>query len=340
MIGQMQPFSVAWDTIRSNEARSYPNLRDSGTSGYERITASDFPNLMHRPKFQLKQTDRFFTIGSCFARNVERQLIARGMDVLNTTCRIDGSLYSNGGSAARNSALNAYTPHSMRDLVRFAARDDWQSVGTLQVDEQGNSWCDMLLAGLRYLSPEELLGVREQLRNTYLSLAQADVCILTLGYTESWYDEEHRMFTNRSPAGARQTSRYGDRFSFFNADASAVQTALEDIIEAIGMQTQNRAKIILTVSPVPMSGTYTPMDVICANTYSKSTLLTSARQVANKFDHVDYFPSYEYVTLSKAKDIWKDDGTHVNDAIVSKIITKFVELYFPGAEEEVPSVTA
>ncbi|WP_332813508.1 GSCFA domain-containing protein [Ramlibacter sp.] len=331
MIGEMQPFSTAWQNITSNKARSYPNLKDNGQSGYERVHNHDFPDIKHTPKFSLKRTDRFFTIGSCFARNVERALISQGIDVLNTVCRIPGGFYTAEGPDNRNSALNAYTPHSMLDLIKFAQRNDWQSVAALQVDDAGESWCDMLMAGLRYLNREELLAVREQLLRTYQQLPQADVCVITLGYTEAWFDNRDQVFTNRSPAGARQTARHGDRFSFFNADAASVQGVLTEIVQIIGSLTQGLAKILLTVSPVPLSGTYTQMDVVCANSYSKATLLSAARAVALKFDNVDYFPSYELVTMSKPELAWKKDGAHVKDSIVAQVIGSFLELYLRGS---------
>ncbi|WP_083507626.1 GSCFA domain-containing protein [Aureimonas frigidaquae] len=328
MIGSFIPFAAAWEAITRNEARSYPVTKGNGQSGFERIHRGQVPEIKHTPKFKLPKDAAYFTIGSCFARNVERALISREMNVLNTECKIPGEYYAAKGPDNRNSALNAYNPHSMRDLLSYADREDWQTIGALQISEAEDVWADMLLSGLRLLTQGELLNVRTQLRSTYQLLPEADVFIMTLGYTESWRDDASGIFTNRSPAGARQTQRYGQsRFSFFNADAVSVIEAINASIATVRNKTNGRVRTILTVSPVPLSGTYSGMDVISANVYSKSTLVTAARQIASQHTDVDYFPSYEMVSLAKPEVAWKSDGAHVQPALVDAVIGRFVELY-------------
>ena len=332
MIGQRRPFAEAWSAITSNTARSFPVTKGNGQSGFERIHLPDVPDVRHTPKFKINPDDKFFTIGSCFARNVERALISRGMNVLNSICKIPGDFYQAQGPDNRNSALNAYNPHSMLDLLRFTDMPEWQTVGALQLNEDGTQWADMLLAGLRNLDREELAQVREQLFNTYNQLPHTDVFVMTLGYTESWFDTASGIFTNRSPAGARQTVRHGERFEFFNADAPSVCEALDQTLRIVREKTGNRSKIILTVSPVPLSGTYSDMDIISANIYSKSTLVSAARTVASRNSDVDYYPSYEMVSLAKPDVAWKADGAHVQPGIVDKVIGKFLSLYIKDAD--------
>jgi hypothetical protein len=55
-------------------------------------------------------------------------------------------------------------------------------------------------------------------------------------------------------------------------------------------------KFILTVSPVPWMATAYDMNVIVATTYSKSVLRAAAGYLAEKYEFVDYFPSYEIIS--------------------------------------------
>lgn len=332
-IGERIPFQDAWASITANKFRLFPKTREGGLSGFERIQNPEVPDVRHTAKFQLKKSDRFFTIGSCFARNVERALIAEGAEVLNASCKIPGEYYVEGGTVDRNSALNAYNPHSMRDLVRFTEMKGWREIGALHVDSEKDLWADMMLSGLRPLSSAELADVRQRLHDVYGRIREADVLILTLGYTESWFDTVSGVFTNRSPATAKQTAKFGDRFQFFNADCASVIEAIEAIVAEVRVKTRNRAKVVLTVSPVPLSGTYSGADIICANAYSKATLLSAARQVATRHDFVDYFPSYEIVSLAKPAVAWREDGAHVRQEIVDQVIRKFTDSYILDAPE-------
>ena len=55
-------------------------------------------------------------------------------------------------------------------------------------------------------------------------------------------------------------------------------------------------RLILTVSPVPLTATASGAHVLAATTYSKSVLRAVAGDLAAQDDEVDYFPSYELIT--------------------------------------------
>ena len=58
------------------------------------------------------------------------------------------------------------------------------------------------------------------------------------------------------------------------------------------------AKVILTVSPVPLAATALDQHVLVSTTYSKSALRVACDELCSRFRHVAYFPSYEIVTGS------------------------------------------
>lgn len=260
------------------------------------------PIIKIKPKFTISKTSKFFTIGSCFAPNIEFALSREGVNCLTSKYTFDDALYELTGVGARNGALNAYTPGSMLDLVRLVRRDDKEKVGLLQTGE--DEWCDMLMSGLKFMSGDQTKSAREILNNCYSNLSDADVVVITLGYSESWFDLESQIYVNRSPGANIKTVKRGERFAFHNMSANQVCDCLDEIIGEIGTQTNHRAKVLFTVSPVPMHGTFTGKDVVIANQYSKSTLLSAASTIADAYSHVDYFPSYEYASYSKQQLVW------------------------------------
>ena len=39
---------------------------------------------LYTPSFKIKQDDKIFTLGSCFARNIENHMVGHGLDVIPT----------------------------------------------------------------------------------------------------------------------------------------------------------------------------------------------------------------------------------------------------------------
>jgi hypothetical protein len=73
------------------------------------------------------------------------------------------------------------------------------------------------------------------------------------------------------------------------------------------------------------------MDVIVANTQSKATLRAACAEVCARHDNVDYFPSYEDVSLSRRR-VWQKDMRHVTDWFVSRIVESMADNYFPSVK--------
>lgn len=322
-------FDTAWSLTGQNKQRIYAKTSGDGRSGFERAIGPTFPLITIKPKFSLSNTAPVFTIGSCFAREVENALTKRGFDCITRKCIIEDQFYERTGIGARNGALNAYTPHSMLSLLELCGRADAAAAGMLHLED--DVVVDMLMSGLRPMSKAEAAAIREKLLQVYGALETAQTVVVTLGYTETWHDTQDGIYVNRSPAAARATIRHGGRFRFANAQAGDVLPALDGIISQIATQTRGQAKIILTTSPVPLHATFTDRDVICANMYSKSTLLSCAVVAASKYDFVDYFPSFELVTLSPPSEAWTDDGVHVKPGLVEKILAQFAEAYVASA---------
>jgi len=319
------PYADAQKIAAGNKNRTFTNTRNDGRSGSERIRSANFPEIAIEPKFKLPKGGRYFAIGSCFARNVEVALVGMGVDVITSKCLIPGEFYELAGPA-RNGVLNAYTPQSMLQLVNWSEREDRADVGLLQLSD--DEWSDMLVSGTKFLSIDQITRIRNEVLNTYDLLPIADVVILTLGFTEAWFDNKDQIFVNRSPGGSVRTVKKGDRYSFHNATPMEAVEAVEATIKSIFRLTKGNAKIIITTSPVPIHATFTGRDVVSANLYSKSALLSAAVWAAANYEFVDYYPSYELIMYSDPVETWMPDGVHIYPDRVKQVISRFAQAYF------------
>ena len=85
--------------------------------------------------------------------------------------------------------------------------------------------------------------------------------------------------------------------------------------------------MILTVSPVPLTSTFTSADVAVANTYSKSVLRAAVEELIAERPRADYFPSYESVVLTERKLAWLDDQVHVSSEFVQFNVDRMIRRY-------------
>jgi hypothetical protein len=194
-------------------------------------------------------------------------------------------------------------------------------------EETAGGWQDLQLApGLPPVPLERAIERRTYLIGSYFSrIAQASVVIMTLGLNEVWFDGKSGSYLNCAPSYA-STRREVGRYSVKVTD---VAENLDELSRIRGMvKTFNPdAKIIVTVSPVPMGATFSGTDVAIANTRSKSVLRVAAEQFAQEHDDVDYFPSYDIVSLAPRSDAYGVDCLHVTNAVVGRIMKMFLSSY-------------
>jgi hypothetical protein len=99
------------------------------------------------------------------------------------------------------------------------------------------------------------------------------------------------------------------------------------IIALLRKHGKSDQKIIVTVSPVPLARTFTADDIVVANTTSKNMLRVAVNELVSKHKNIDYFPSYEAVTLSTPELAWSSDRRHASDYVVGKVIGEFIRRY-------------
>lgn len=284
----------------------------------------------HQPKFEISPEALFFCLGSCFARNVEEHLIYRGVEVLSKRVVSPKSEWP----ARANGLLNKFTTDSMLYELRGlnASLSDVES----RLLETAQGWRDMHLSpGLAATSLERALERRAYLAADYFPrLARADVVVMTLGLNEVWLDRKVGERLNAAP-GLWEVRREPERFALEITSVDENVAALEEV--RARLKALNPAvKIIVTVSPVPMGATFSGRDVMVANMLSKSTLRAAADMFQMGKDDVDYFPSYEIVSLSSRPFAYGADCLHVADRVVSQVMGAFLDAYMGGAERLAP----
>lgn len=263
------------------------------------------------PKFGLSRNDGIMTAGSCFAQHIGRALKGAGLNILDvepppvgmrdeTARRFGYGLFS-----ARYG--NIYTTRQLLQLLHDALED---APDPSVVWEREGRFFDALRPGVEpdgLARPDEVLLMRQgHLARVAKLLSESSVLIFTLGLTEAWRDRATGRVWPTAPgviAGAFDPKAHefvNFRYAEIIADLTAIRAYLKDIDPSFRM--------ILTVSPVPLTATASGDHVLSATTRSKAVLRAAAGDFAEDHDDVDYFPSYELVTNQAAEGRWFDDN--------------------------------
>jgi hypothetical protein len=278
------------------------------------------------PKFKLRHDDRVYAIGSCFARGLENSLIARKITVESAAPEFAKLQPANRATSGLG-FINKYNTFSILNELRWAL--DPNAVFPVKSIAQvtDTTWSDphstpkLKLAGL-----EETLERRSLMQMVAQRIVNCRTVIITLGLVEVWRDLKADVYLNSTPVRALVLGQ-PRRYEFHVASFTQNWANLEAIHALLSQYGHPELRIVVTVSPVPLQTTFSKMDVVVANTYSKSLLRTVAQQWAATHDNVDYFPSYEIVQNSDRAAVWESDLRHVKPAGVKHIMDLFLRSY-------------
>jgi hypothetical protein len=160
-----------------------------------------------------------------------------------------------------------------------------------------------------------------------------DVFILTLGLSEIWYDTSTgEAFWRAVPVGYFDASRHTFRVSTVAENAANLRAIYEMIREF-----RPSARIVVTLSPIPLVATFRPVSSITANSVSKAILRAAIDEVVREADdpeHLLYWPSYEIVQDAFGTGKWLPDGRHVAQPVLDYIMALFETYYCLGSAPE------
>lgn len=250
------------------------------------------------PKFPIKRRQNIATFGSCFAQHFGRALKSNGYNWMDTEplpAPIDddtAKAFNYGVFTARTG--NIYTVSLLNQWVRWALGEESPQA---EIWEKDGRFYDPFRPAIEpdgFASHAEMLASRDLTIEAFRrAISDCNVFVFTLGLTESWWNEpggyEYPMCPG-TVAGTFDPALH----NFRNQDYKTIENALHDTVRRI-KSVNRKVRILLTVSPVPLTATLSGDHVLVATTYSKSVLRAVAGAYAQR-PFVDYFPSYEVIT--------------------------------------------
>jgi hypothetical protein len=252
----------AYGSLKTNPDRAWPR-RDDPADRFAHFADPSF-----KPRFMLEPGQRIFTIGSCFARGIEKALAARGFEIPTLGLQVDKTWWS--GDPV--SVLNNYVPPAIAPQIRWAFGLEEFDLDRHAIEVATGRYVDPQLAiTYRPVSAERLIKRRDDISAIYRHLASSNVVLITLGLIEAWFDTRSGLYINCPPPKV-VTRTDPSRFELHVLDYADVTRSLADLVDLLGRVCPRDHRIILTVSPVPLLATFTSSDVAVANSYSKSVL--------------------------------------------------------------------
>ena len=294
--------------------------------------------------YRIGKTDRIATAGSCFAQHLARYLRNAGLSFLVTETAhpiTPPELAEQYGYALFTARYgNIYTARQLLQLFQRAyghflpKEDSWQ--------EPDGRYTDPFRPRIqadRYQTLEEYRADREHhfacVRRAFEEL---DIFVFTLGLTECWLSRDDGAAYPICP-GTAGGEFDPAKYEFMNFDVAAVTSDLEQFVSLLH-SVNPRAKVILTVSPVPLVATAEDRHVLVSTTYSKSVLRVAADAACRRGQGVTYFPAYEIVTGSFSRGAYfADDGRTILESGVAHVMRVFLR-HFTGLADLGPATPA
>lgn len=267
-------------------------------------------------RFPLKinKKDRIVTAGSCFAQHISKMLKENQFNFYVTEkchpliTKEISQKYNYDIFSARYG--NVYTSRQLVQLFQRAyglfqpQEDIWEKEGVYIDPFRPN----IQPGGYKTLS--EYRRDREQhfecIRNAFENL---DVFIFTLGLTEVWSSRIDGAVFPLCPGvagGVYDTEKH----QFSNLGVEEIIADMNEFFQFL-FKVNPAAKVILTVSPVPLMATAEDRSVLVSTTYSKSVLRVACELLTNANSNVYYFPAYEIITGNFSR------GTYYNEDLRS-----------------------
>lgn len=333
---------------RTRKPETVPAAAPDPTGGKSWLEITDAPNVAykrsargHRITVERTNNDMpgaaIFAMGSCFAREIRIALRARKMDVFPKYFDID--IDPNRQKLSKlpeYDDVNHYDTYTIRQEFEQAfagthygegdfichthrLRNEFQAGGR-------TTWQDPYRKHVYAADSASILDLSGAIDRTIAEgIHSAKTYIITLGLIETWRLKSNGLHICTRPA--TKSDDVQDRVEFHLTGYQENYENLRFVCDTIRHHYPDR-RIVLTVSPVGLKRTFRDIDVVVANTESKSLLRTVAGQIEREFDNVSYWPSYE---LSLRHDVYEQDGRHIQKDVVDHIIDVFQQAQFAQA---------
>lgn len=283
----------------------------------------------------LSREDRIATAGSCFAQHIGNNLQRRGADFMDLEPA--PPVFAD-ADQARRFGFGVYSCrygniYTSRQLIQLFDEAFGDRTPVERVWSKDNRFFDALRPGIDPVGHNDaatVLKLREQhlarVRDMFQNL---NLFVYTMGLTEGWESIMDQTMYPVAPGticGTFDSAKYrfhNLRFTEILKDMTAFWERLKSV--------NPQARMLLTVSPVPLTATATHNHVLTATTYSKSVLRAVAGQLSEDHDEIGYFPSYEIISSHPGQGMFfNPDKRNVNMAGVNFVMKHF----FSGSMSE------
>ncbi len=300
-VGESKPVKVDHGWYRGEHCNFIPNK-----ANLEEPDAIDdyiLKGWLPDEPFITKKT-RVTAFGSCFARHITAYLQEHG--------------YNMSLSKEKWNNINAFTS-GVNTSFAFRQKFEWALEDAVFEEDLWRTGDSKVI--------ERTAELKEQSRELFET---TEVFILTLGLSEVWYSKDSgQVYWRGVPKSLYSPEKHGFRVSTVEENVSNLNRVL-DLIE----KHNPTAKVILTLSPVPLIATFRPVSCVTANSVSKSILRVAIDEVVRAGrENVYYWPSYEIIKEFFV-DAYREDRRHVTDEALDVVMGKFSQYYLKEEEDE------
>jgi hypothetical protein len=297
----------------------------AGRYAFQRLSETWFSPHVDS-KFRFRRDDKFYAIGSCFARGLENAL-AKYKIAVESAAPEFAKLQPAKRGASGLGFTNKYNTYSILNELRWALDRDAAFPVESIVRLTKTTWYDPHTnPTLSFTGLEETLERRALIQTVTKRIRSCRAVVLTLGLAEVWRDVQADIYVNCTPVPSLFKTQ-PNRYEFHLTSFAENWANLEAIYTLLSRYGHPDFHIVVTVSPVPLMNTFSTMDIVVANTWAKSLLRAVAQEWAAAHENVDYFPSYEIVQNSDRAAVWEPDLRHVRGAGVQHIMELFLRNY-------------
>lgn len=301
-------------------------------------------------KFRFDIDKKFASAGSCFAQQLSTCLKEVGVNYITKESShsllndSEADLYNYNTFSARYG--NIYTVSQLKQLFQRAFND---SICTSHILTSDNSFIDAYRPRIQpngFSSREELeLDRKFHYKAVRSVFEELDVFIFTLGLTEAWRSSIDNDTFPVCPLVVTESVSKKDYY-LHNFSLDEIERDLTEFVELLA-EVNNSAKIILSVSPVPLVATGNRQHILVSNCFSKSLLRVAAGNVSSRFSNVDYFPSFEIINTipgyfsSNLRTVTRKGINHVMKVFIKHYLSSEAEhLHSKQAKEKLETLTS
>ncbi len=170
----------------------------AGKYAFQRLRQTWFTPQVD-PKFKLRRDDKFYAIGSCFARGLEHSLAQHSIAVESAAPEFAKLQPAKRGVSALG-FTNKYNTYSMLNELRWALDPDGAFPVESIVPLTKTTWYDPHTnPTLDFVGPEETLERRALIQTVTKRIRTCRAVVVTLGLAEAWRDVQADVFVNCTP---------------------------------------------------------------------------------------------------------------------------------------------